>query len=55
MALAVCNKPRLLHTESRRMKMKYQLEIRAGEGGNDAKLFVEDLMNAYVRMFNRKN
>lgn len=33
--------------------MKYQLEIRAGEGGDDAKLFVNDLMNAYIRMFER--
>lgn len=31
--------------------MKYQLEIRAGEGGDDAKLFVDDLMNGYIRMF----
>lgn len=31
--------------------MKYQLEIRAGEGGDDAKLFVKDLMTAYIRMF----
>lgn len=35
--------------------MKYQLEIRAGEGGDDAKLFVNDLMSAYIRMFDRKN
>jgi protein subunit release factor A len=31
--------------------MKYQLEIRAGEGGDDAKLFVNELMNSYIRMF----
>ena len=34
--------------------MKYQFEIRAGEGGDDAKLFVKDLMTAYIRMFDRK-
>lgn len=34
--------------------MEYQLEIRAGEGGDDAKLFVKDLMTAYIRMFDRK-
>jgi protein subunit release factor A len=33
--------------------MKYQLEIRAGEGGDDSKLFVTDLMNSYIRMFER--
>lgn len=35
--------------------MSYQLEIRAGEGGDDAKLFVEDLMNAYIKWFEREN
>jgi hypothetical protein len=35
----------------RRIPMKYQLEIRAGEGGDDAKLFVNELMNSYIRMF----
>lgn len=31
--------------------MKVNLEIRAAEGGEDSKLFVTDLANAYVRMF----
>ena len=35
--------------------MKYQLEIRAGEGGDDAKLFVADLMNSYIKWFNKEN
>jgi len=30
--------------------MKLQLEIRAAEGGADAKLFVADLSSAYSRM-----
>lgn len=34
--------------------MTYQLEIRAGEGGNDAKLFVNDLMNAYIKWFDKE-
>lgn len=33
--------------------MFYQLEIRAGEGGDDAKLFVNDLMTAYQKWFDR--
>jgi protein subunit release factor A len=35
--------------------MKYQIEIRAGEGGDDAKLFVGDLMTAYINWFDREN
>jgi protein subunit release factor A len=35
--------------------MQYQLEIRAGEGGDDAKLFVTDLMNSYIKWFNKEN
>jgi protein subunit release factor A len=35
--------------------MQYQLEIRAGEGGDDAKLFVIDLMNSYIKWFNKEN
>jgi len=35
--------------------MKYQVEIRAAEGGDDSKLFVNDLMDAYIKMFDRKN
>jgi len=33
--------------------MKRILEIRAGEGGTDAKLFVEDLAKAYNKLFSR--
>lgn len=33
--------------------MKLTLEIRAAEGGEDAKLFVKDLANAYIKYFNR--
>lgn len=29
------------------------IEIRAGEGGDDACLFVADLANAYGRLFDR--
>ena len=34
--------------------MLYQFEIRAGEGGDDAKLFVTDLMTSYLKWFDRK-
>lgn len=33
--------------------MKRMIEIRAAEGGEDSKLFVKDLANAYVRMAQR--
>jgi len=33
--------------------MKVTLEIRAAEGGEDSKLFVKDLAQAYERMFSR--
>ena len=33
--------------------MKRVIEIRAAEGGEDSKLFVKDLANAYVRMGQR--
>lgn len=33
--------------------MKVTLEIRAAEGGEDSKLFVKDLAQAYQRMFSR--
>lgn len=33
--------------------MKVTLEIRAAEGGEDSKLFVKDLAQAYQRMFAR--
>ena len=33
--------------------MKLTLEIRAAEGGEDSKLFVRDLADAYIRYFNR--
>lgn len=29
--------------------MKYRLEIRAAEGGEDSRLFSKDLANAYVK------
>lgn len=35
--------------------MLYQLEIRAGEGGDDAKLFVKDLMDSYLKWFERED
>lgn len=34
--------------------MSYQIEIRAGEGGDDAKLFVGDLMTAYLKWFEKR-
>ena len=33
--------------------MKVVLEIRAAEGGEDSKLFVKDLSQAYIKMFER--
>lgn len=33
--------------------MKYRLEIRAAEGGDDAKTFAVEMMNAYSRAFGR--
>jgi protein subunit release factor A len=33
--------------------MKRVIEIRAAEGGNDAKLFVSDLADAYLRLSNK--
>lgn len=33
--------------------MKQHFEIRAAEGGDDAKLFAQDLYKAYVKMFSR--
>lgn len=33
--------------------MKTTLEIRAAEGGEDSKLFVQDLAKAYIKMFGR--
>ena len=33
--------------------MKRIIEIRAAEGGDDAKLFTEDLAHEYTRMFSR--
>lgn len=33
--------------------MKRVIEIRAAEGGEDSKLFVKDLADAYVRMAQR--
>lgn len=34
--------------------MKYSLEIRAAEGGEDSKLFVKDLAQAYKKFLDRK-
>ncbi|MFY0655353.1 MAG: PCRF domain-containing protein [Neptunomonas phycophila] len=34
--------------------MKLNIEIRAAEGGDDSKLFVQDLQNAYLK-FSSKN
>lgn len=33
--------------------MKRMLELRAAEGGDDAKLFAKDLAKAYTKMFTR--
>lgn len=33
--------------------MKRIIEIRAAEGGDDSKLFVQDLAQAYIRMSER--
>jgi len=30
-----------------------KLEIRPGEGGEDARLFMTDMASAYVKLFNR--
>ena len=34
--------------------MKRIIEIRAAEGGDDSKLFVKDLTQAYIKMFQRE-
>jgi len=33
--------------------MKKIIEIRSAEGGQDSQLFVNDLANAYIKLFNR--
>jgi len=33
--------------------MKFILELRSAEGGEDAKLFVKDLASAYIKQFSR--
>ena len=33
--------------------MKYTLELRAAEGGNDSKLLVQDMANAYTKLGER--
>ena len=43
----------LLQFLTQEFKMKVTLEIRAAEGGEDSKLFVKDLAQAYSRMFTR--
>ncbi|WNO10888.1 PCRF domain-containing protein [Teredinibacter sp. KSP-S5-2] len=35
--------------------MKLRLEIRAAEGGDDSKLFAQDLANAYIRLAEAQN
>lgn len=35
--------------------MKKVIEIRAAEGGQDAKLFVNDLASAYIKMATKDN
>lgn len=37
------------------MKQIRTIEIRAGEGGEDARLFVAELAIAYIRMFRRQD
>ena len=37
----------------RRFSVIKVLEIKAAEGGKDAKLFVQDLSKAYLKMFDR--
>lgn len=32
---------------------KVTLELRPGEGGDDAKLFIKDLSDAYIKLFKR--
>ena len=39
----------------RRIKMKKIVEIRAAEGGDDSKLFVQDLEQAYLKTFTKLN
>ena len=39
---------------SRRNKMKRTIEIRAAEGGDDSKLFVKDLAQAYIKFAHSK-
>jgi protein subunit release factor A len=34
--------------------MKKMIEIRAAEGGDDSKLFVKDLAQAYIKFADRK-
>lgn len=33
--------------------MKYIVEVHAAEGGDDSKLFVKDLAQAYTKLFQR--
>lgn len=33
--------------------MKVCIEIHSGEGGQDSRLFVQDMALAYIKMFNR--
>lgn len=37
------------------MSEQYSVEIRAGEGGEDARLFVAELASAYLRLIDRRN
>ena len=43
----------LTGTQFKETVMKRVIEVRAAEGGEDSKLFVKDLADAYVRMAQR--
>ncbi len=45
---------RTLHLDKKEKAMKKIIEIRAAEGGDDSKLFVKDLAQAYRRFAERK-
>lgn len=42
----------LMQTE-KEINMRIKIEIRAAEGGDDSKLFVKDLAQAYSKFLNR--
>lgn len=43
----------ILHHFTKEKAMKRQIEIRAAEGGEDSRLFVQDLAQAYIRLAQR--